>query len=378
MNRNSIFNSTTNVVFIRQTGLFWFHLSAGIPNNTKAYFCLKGVSVPAIIYKSNTVFSFDQSTFDSLQWVPNQSQLSISTKYDLYSSINREVAWFGVRIDSLMSPLIAFSAARNTTQIMEENSFGTKIIYDYVTLNEGNAWIAKERTFIAPLNGYYIFAYSIPGLGFKEFGMEIIVDDVVIHRTCFCESKHNGIDSIRGSTVLHLLRYEEVKFSYQNEKWYPFSDSNLLMHIQGFLYRPITKRPVIWSVYSVDHEYRGKLEKFSYHFSRAHPKNIWHSNTKQVKIPCDGTYVIDLNSYMCGITWHGNGKLEIHAVLNGNPIIVLKIPNNVDDCISRSRSALHFLRKGDRLWVTIPVTTSGGYFANSNGYQSFMGYLLYE
>ena len=112
INHNSTFNASTNGVFISQTGLYWFHLSAGIPNYTEAYVRLNGVAVPAMIFKNNTAFTFDQSTFDSLQWVKNQSQLSISTNYNLYSSINRKVAWFGFRIDSVMSPLIAFSASR--------------------------------------------------------------------------------------------------------------------------------------------------------------------------------------------------------------------------------------------------------------------------
>ena len=137
INHNSTFTASTNGVFISQTGLYWFHLSAGIPNYTEAYFRLNGVSVPAMIYKNNTAFAFDQSTFDSLQWVKNMSQLSISTNYNLYSSINREVAWLGFRIDSIMSPLIAFSAFRNAVQYNNQTYSDIKIIYDHVTLNEG-------------------------------------------------------------------------------------------------------------------------------------------------------------------------------------------------------------------------------------------------
>ena len=200
---------------------------------------------------------------------------------------------------------------------------------------------------MAPQGGFYIFAHYTPGQGFKEFGLQIIVNykDNIIHRMCLCESKHNGIDSIRGSVAVQLKYKDTVQFHYLTKNYNSFSESNLLMHVQGFLYRPISGRLVIWSVVSKDNEYKGKLDKLNYKYVIANTEQVWNSNTNQVIIPYDGTYVIDLNSYMCGRAWHGNGKLEIHAVLNGNPVIVLKIASNIDDCASRSRSAIHILRK---------------------------------
>ena len=333
--------------------------------------------MPAIVYKNNSAYSFDQSTFDILQWVKSQSQLFVSTDYDVFSSSSHETAWFGFRIDSIMSPLVAFVAARNSTQLPLESLSEEKIVYDIELINEEFAWRKNESKFIAPIDGVYIFSHNTPAKSFQEFSWHLMVNYEGTHHMCLCETEHNGIESIGGSVAVTLQSDDVVEFYRRSRDHYPYGDSNLSMYIQGFLYNPISGRQIIWFLTTETGHITGPKPNFIYDKVNINIGKAWNSQTNDVTIPVSGIYYIGLTSFMCGSLWSGNEKLEIKTLLNNVAIIVLKLPGNVKSCISRSQAVLYSLKIGDKLWVSIPIQTRGGYHCNENGEQSFMGYLLY-
>ena len=375
VNCNCIYNNSTSIVKILETGLYWFHFSAGVPNATRASVRLNGVSNPAGIFKNNTAFANDQATGDTLQWVSGPSSLSLSTDYSLYSGQYKQVAWLGFRIDTIMNPLVAFLVARDTPPHSQPLPPGTQLAYNRIIVNEGNAWQASNNSFVVPFPGVYVFAFTTPSNSTKESKIWMYVNSVERYVSCLCEAKHNDVEYTRVMTVVSLNASDIVSFHVNFSILY--SDAHLLMSVQGFYYQPISNRQVVWSVNrGSTGEIIGPITYLSYPIIFANVGNTWDENDNKVHITTAGTYLVDLNAYFCGSKYNGTGNLKIQAMLNSQPIIDITIPSSIIACISRSRSVLYPLRAGDTLWVTVP-TNSGGYFSYDNGRHSFAGFLLY-
>ena len=375
LNCNATFNNFTKLITIFQTGLYWFHFSAGIPTATRASVRLNGATNLAGIFKNNTAYTNDQVTFDNLQWVSGLSSLSLSTDYSLYSGQYQQTAWLGFRLDTIMNPLVAFLVARDTPPNSQPLPTGTLLNYNRIIVNEGNAWKSLNNSFIAPITGVYIFSYTAPSNASNECKISLYVNSVATRWVCLCESSHNDVEYTRVLAVVSLNVCDKVSFRVASNILY--SDDHLLMSAQGFYYQPITNRRVAWSVNKGQcGEFYGPITYLPYPVVSVNVGNVWNGNDNKVYISTAGTYFIDLNSFFCGSAYGGNGNLKIQVMLNGQSIIYIAIPSSITFCINRSRSVLYKLKSGDALWVTIP-TSSGGYWSLNNGLQTFAGFLLY-
>ena len=375
LNCNATFHNVTKLVTVFQTGLYWFHFSAGIPNATRTSVRLNGATNKAGIFKNNTAFTNDQSTVDNLQWVLGPSELSLSTDYNLDSGEYQQTAWLGFRLDTIMSPLVAFFVARESPMESQTLPNNTLLNYDKVLVNEGNAWKSLNNTFIAPLAGVYIFSYTTPNNNSKQCKISIFINSFESFQACLCERIHDSVEFSRALAVVSLQANDIVSFHAGLTS--VCSDDPFIMSVQGFYYNPISNRQVVWSVNKgLCGNFSGPIAYLSYPVVFTNVGNAWNGNDSKVYINTAGTYFIDLNSYFCGSAFFGDGNLKIQAMLNGQTVIDITIPRIIKDCISRSRSVLYPLKEGDTLWVTIP-TSSGGYWSNERGLQSFAGFLLY-
>ena len=138
---NSLYTFSINAASslkVPQRSLFWFHLCAEVPANTKTNYCLNGFDYPAVVYSFVDRYPADQLTVDTLQWVRSNAILTVSNDEPLFSSFNMETAWLAFRFDNIFNPLVAFAA-----QLISIKQFNIILIFDRVLVNEGNFTIMK-------------------------------------------------------------------------------------------------------------------------------------------------------------------------------------------------------------------------------------------
>ena len=162
------------------------------------------------------------------------TQLEMSTLFSIYSAF-----WSGFRLDTLFCPLIAFNVARTTSLTVTG-----QIIYDLILVNEGQGWQANSSSFIAPLDGLYVFFYSGGIMAGKNYYVDLLINGVAVRRAAgglgFIFS--SGTDITSKTSMLALKTGDNV--SIANSISTPlFSDSNALqIAFSGFCYNPTSKQ----------------------------------------------------------------------------------------------------------------------------------------
>ena len=348
---NFYYNSTANTFHLFETSLFWFHLTAGVPSQTSAFYKLNGLKFPAAVYSMSTAFPQGCLTVDTLQWVSSSMSLSASTEQPLYSSLLLDTSVLGFRIDKLFSPLIAFAVQPTIGSIQFDNNYS--IIFNRVLVNEGQGFQISNNTFVAPENGAYFFTFSSPGK------LILMTNNIPKFMVCNCADVSNKAESVvRGSVMLNLKKNDVVRLTVITTTDLPFwNDDYGLTKFQGFLYKPKSALHVAWSVAKTAAKnffFFGPIDCLPYDTVNTNINFPWKIKENKVIIPVSGTYFIDLCSYPCGgpsRKHHG----EMQVMLNGNPKLISRSsPITFNNCVTRSRSIILYLAENDVLWVRLP------------------------
>ena len=359
-----------------QSSLFWFHLSAGVPAHSKTNYRLIGITYPAVVYSSTTVYNKEQLTVDTLQWVKSNTTLSIYNEQSLFSSKNLETAWLGFRLDNLFTPLVAFGV-----QLTQPFNFTGSVIFDRVMVNEGNHYNSSNGIFVAPDNGVYFFSLTTTTL------LCIVVNKVnVMMCVCLCDNFHNLTDivSSRGTVMLTLDAKDSVHVESKYNQAPIASNQDGLTNFHGFLYSPISENQVAWSVSQTTSICGvGSTNYVSYKVVNTNKFNCWIAALRKVIIPRTGIYYIDICSCLYVVSAYEYFSAELQVVLNGSPIISIRLENATyakgenyrhDDCVTRSRAVIINLTEEDELQVRIP---SGCSYSDQQRKSVFNGFLLY-
>ena len=381
---NETYDAITSSLTIFQTGLYWFHLSAGIPANTKAGCTIVGLNNKIGVVKDNTAYQNDQVTSDGLSWITSGTKLSVVTNYSLFSSSSvGETAWLWFRLDTVMQQLVAFCVVKIAAQsISVAGGHPVQMTYDTVIVNEGNGWSINTNTFVAPKTGYYFISFGVVALSAKKSCLKLALTSDTSNNfesNCILEtSVHNGSEIARAAVLLSLSANTAIScyiFPY-TEFNYNGAGSTSYVYMQGFLYNPSAGPKVAWSVVRKLGNFQGPLDPIQFDTIYVNEGNPWNNASNMITISSSGLYVIDLTTYLTGYTGNGNENLQVF--MNNNPVVVISLNSvGLNDGLTRSRSILIKLIIGDRLRVVAP--TSGSYYlSNFAGVHVFTGFLLYS
>ena len=370
-NKTSPYSVATSTFSVFQRSLYWFQLCVGVPANTFTYNWLNGLDYPAVIYSTATCYPMDRMSIDTIQWIDPAVSLAVSNNQSLFSSSNLETAWLGFRLDNTFSPLIAFDVQLTHYDSSIENIIS--INFDRILVNEGNSYYITNNTFVVPLDGCYYFSVITP------IAAHITVNNNIVLCVCLCDNAHgNAIGSARASVMITLNKNDIVRAKATVAGLSITGNENGLTNFRGFLYSPLTQQLVAWSVVRTvtSSNYVGPIDYLPHNIIYTNINGPWLSDSNKVIIPVSGSYFIDMTSYLCGSVWGGDGNCEMNVMLNGNPIIIIRLSvATFANCVSRSRSTIVKLKVNDELWVKIP--TVGWYYNDDQRMQTFTGFLLY-
>ena len=172
------FDITTGIFSSGTTGLYWFHLSAGVPPFTKALYGIQNSPSDFIgINKSNTMYPKDQVSTDALRWVSAESKLSVATSYTLNNdALLSQTSWLWLRLNSFIKPLVAFHVILTTSISLIEFY---PIPFDRVLVNEGGGWNLATSKFSPPVLGIYYFTFGVASTSENKAAMIMMLNDHV-------------------------------------------------------------------------------------------------------------------------------------------------------------------------------------------------------
>ena len=380
---NETYDAITSSLTILQTGLYWFQLSVGIPDQTKASCTIVGFNNKIGVVKDNTAYRNDQVTSDGLSWIANGTKLSVVTNYNLFSSSSvGETAWLWFRLDTAMQQLVAFYVVKTTALnvILNSNTF-VQMTYDKIIINEGNGWSVNANAFVAPKTGYYFFSFGVvASSAYHKSCLKLALTSntsiYLVSNIIYETSVHNGVETARSSVMLSLnANIGVASYAYDEFNYNP-NGLNSYAYMQGFFYNPSAGPKVAWSVVRKLGNFQGPSDPVQFDTILVNEGSPWNNASNIIIIPSSGLYLIDLTTYLSGHT--GNGNENVQVILNNNPVIVIRL-NTVgfNDAITRSRSILIQLNVGDMLRVVVP-TSGSSYISGNLGLHAFTGFLLYS
>ena len=371
-----IANSTLTIF---KEGLYWFHLSAGIPAHTKTIYTINGLSSISIV-KNNTAYQYDQVATDGIFWISSNTMLSVATNYSLFSSSlfgETSLLWF--RLDTAMEMLDAFYWV--ITEYPAKGNWNGNIKYYQIT-NEDDGWPQYSENFLPQSSGNYFLSYSSAALPGTYSCLKLIKNSNYVNplaTNCVNEtSLHNGVEIGRVAVMVHLEEMSDIQTIVENN--FPYNASiisNDYIYMQGFFYNPTDgTTSVAWSVVRKSPNFCGFSDPIEFDTVYVNDGNPWNSSLNKVFIPYSGLYLVDLSTHVSNN--NGNGNENMQVMLNDNPIIQIKMnTTGFNGCISRSRSTMIQLRTKDILRVRVP--NNGSHCLCNNRYlYAFTGFRLYS
>ena len=370
---NAPYNTSSNTFLVSQRSLYWFHLSAGVPANKTTYYRLNGLNYSSFVYSSATAYPQDQLTTDTLQWVPPNVSLWVSSDQTLYSTSNYETAWFGFRLDNLFNPLVAFAV-----QLTKSYTTASAIKFNHVLVNEGNGYDINDGSFTALINGIYFFSTTTTNNIYITVNEYLNVKLYVLLN----DNAHTSSDlvSVRGSILLTLKVNDKVQV-IPSAKEFIRTNQDGFANFNGFLYSPTSGFNIAWSVVRKSFLI-GPYDYVLFEAINTNQGNCWQKAFNRVVISVSGIYFVDIGSPHCGkdFQWchngDGNGDTVIQVLHNGNEIVNKKLSViTYDNCGVRSRATLVSLNTGDELRINVP--TGGCHCSGVYGTIWFNGFLLF-
>ena len=281
--------------------------------------------------------------------------LSISSTASSDDAHVLKLHFFGFRLDSFLTHLIAFDVVR--TQSWDINS---TIPFDQVLVNEGGGWNSETNEFTPPIEGNYFLSFSVGvpsqpvfttvSLNLNSYAiMEADIDFP------FAWSQPNASypDVVSWSLVYPLLITCRVTVVLYNGGI--FSDPhNFQTSFRGFYYSPSFFPSAVWYLLGGG-MFLDLCQPQPINFAivvKANVQLLGAGKYLQIQVP--GIYMVMMNSNsMTG----ANYGLRLQLNLNGSSTLLavrydLGKDNVTVGGISRSGSAIISLRSGDQLMVS--------------------------
>ena len=361
------FNYQVNKFSTPQHGLYWFHLRAWSNENSMVDYSMKGINgMPSIgVLRTQPKTGTDAPSRDDLRWLIKRTALYITSPTtpigDTY--VNAMSTWIGFKIDDLMDPLIAFNVYQDQT-IMTPSS-PLPVPFTNIVLNEGNGWNSSSYKFVVPVTGVYIFSYSTASTAGVPSLFNLVIDNNILYNAEISDTAHPGIVSSSRSVPVSVIQGQSVWITGNGKQSY--GNQYQLSSFKGFLYSPVHKINVVWSVHTTT---AGNCiwNNLNIPFALIHVNigNAWQSGQSQVVIPVAGIYYVSIAA-----TSTSSNGIEpfvcVNGIFYGNTGVSAGLMNSQ---VTREGAFLFQLSVGDTV-AQKDITSC------YTSYTSFSGFLLY-
>lgn len=150
---NGSFDTVSNTFTVPQSlsmyCLYWMNIGVHINGNSQVD--LRVTNSSLTIIQSSAYIDEGITSRAGVVKLKAGSVVSLTTRHPVSGAY-----WSTFRLDTLMSPLVAFHVGRTSSQ-----NFTGKIVYDSVTINEGNAWEYLNSRLKVPYSGIYCLTISV-------------------------------------------------------------------------------------------------------------------------------------------------------------------------------------------------------------------------
>ena len=378
------FDLNKTVFTVPQSGLYLTHFSAGIlpysniPPYTNMTVTMHGTAKSPNIMKTENGYNGEMMTSrDDIQWWDVGQRVYLSSNYTLSSDGTFQTSWSAVRIDNIMTSVVAFCLAR--TSNLAEN-YITPLPFTNVMLSISSAREIDSHQFVAPKYGTYFIMFSIALNAYtsSSYVSAYLQIDGNIKSMVYLSYPQtiNERDISSNSVLLRLNEGSVVDLHYQSSYITDlYSDKHYQTTLSGFLYEPVEGFNVAWSVVAANSRiFYGPIAAFPFDTVLVDYGAVWNATTYTVTIPVHGIYWLKLSG---ASSRQLTDKLEIVLSVNtqqeSRPIInVMEKMTNGGGNV-RSHSIAVKLKKGDQLQVGVP---EGFHVWTMNHAVSFCGFLI--
>lgn len=319
----------------------------------------------------------------------------MTSKYATAATSTQLPYLVGFHIGSVSGDVSAviFSVASSISQLLNE---GDIVKFDTTFFNIGNGWQGSSNQFKAPQDGVYFLSYSVGIQVARHTCVIIQINDT----DTFCLVDHtspgiprrsrldnNGVDVQSGAGMVSLRQGQVVKMTARMSSVYSHAKHRPTA-MSGFLYKSTqathdsdtNRMRVAWSVMVSDPDY-DDVSCLQPTAVLVNVGNAWNSSANKVITPVAGYYYLHVET----TTYHLS-HVEVTLLINERQEMNIRFggmsPANYRNCefaaFQRGSSTLALLQAGDRVEVSVPLTTSCQYGINTNTrYTGFTGFLLH-
>lgn len=344
-------------------------MSTGVPINTYLNYALQNASsIPNVILTHKSFNGELVTSRNDIQYLNEGQVIYMSSGYTLYSDTMLQTSWSGFNLNDVMSTVVLFRAARNSSYFTGKG----KIPLESLLINVGQSWDACSKQFVTPQSGIYFFQFSSASVPGYVHGVDLLVNGVQKARTAITAGYYDGIDVSSQTTILYLNAYDNISL-YLGSYDPVYSDENYQTSLIGFLYEPKNGQKVAWTLTLPDSTYLYGPTIVNYTVILLNEGNIWNSSLALLKVPISGLYYLSLSGLSRPIEYPFNMVISV----NGKPL--MNVMEKLDESVKtyynnlRSRALIKHLELGDELVVGIPNGYTG--FCDAS-YLSFSGFLI--
>ena len=362
--RGQSYNLNTGYFTAPLDGTYVFHLSTGVSSGAiLSVGIVLGAAKPSVYRMSTSHNGFDMMSRDFIYSLTKGQNVYLEPSSGNPTSDGlKQTSWSAFLLDNLMYPKIAFCvSATLPTQ-------SSKIDFDVINVNAGNAWNTATDLFTAPRTGVYVFSLNC-GAGNGQFNqVSVYINNVQRNGLYLGSTTHNGYDMISRMVVVSLTAGDTVFAGLDlGNLW---NDGNVhSTSFAGFLYEPLDGRKVIWSVHQTSIT-TGYHSPFPFNYVAVNIGNGWNSAANKFVVPYAGIYQLHLTA-----TSYGSAQMDYQLWWNDvayASIYVTTTSHNGGD--TRSRAIMVQASIGDTFYIAF--VSSSNIYSNELGLISFAGFLL--
>jgi hypothetical protein len=370
------FNTDKTTYTVQSPGVYFIHMSAGVPPYQRLnYFLQGGTSTPNLVLNHTTFDGELVTSRDDIQFLGEGQTLYVSSDYPLYSDAMMQTSLSGFRLDNMMSKLVVFRAARTSPQFD-----AGRMVLDKLIINIGGGWDECNNRFVAPTADIYFFSWSASNSSpDKKLIIYLNVNGNNFTENIIFSGSYPGSDTTTQSLLLRLNAGDIVYLviGLAGSSGLPiYSDNNYQMSFVGFLYDPISVRPIAWTLALYATSLDGPA---IVNFTEVvvNEGSVWDATAAALRIPQTGTYYLKISGVSSHIPVPGQYKFNLGLIVNGELLTntIEQIDSVKTDAFNlRSRALITQLQAGDVVEVGVPAGYNVG--SNYNRQTIFSGFLI--
>lgn len=363
------FDANRSTYTVPETGFYLLAMSVGIPANQMSNYSLHGaVSVPNVLL---THTSFDGELVTSredLQYLVEGQRLYTSSQYDVYSDDMLQTTLSGFKVSDVMnSQGIYFRVSSTNSQINASEAMPL----EKLVINYGGGWDHRQHYFTAPRSGIYYFGFSSASLPNTVHDVWLLVNGEIEARSFIAGNLFPGTDTSSQSILLWLEVGDIVQL--YNGFGNVYSDHNYQMSLQGFLYEPVHRVKVAWTLgfpFFQETYLYGPLSNVNFTEVILNQGLAWNKESATLTIPVSGIYYLKLSGY----SWPAEYPFSMVLSVNDKPL--MNVVENIDiirvNANLRNRALICELQRGDVLKVGIPDGYNVAGWASDTMFSGFL------